>query len=396
MNADEYRPRSRYAEWALFAAAVAPQIAYTAVSPLTGTIAADYGVPSGAPIISVFLLGYALSMPLSGFIADAIGARRVLIIGLTGGGLAALVPLCAPGWAAMLVSRFLIGLLGCSSTVATRIYIQRSLPAARHVPALSLLAIGVAMCPYLAPLLGSGLGVTAGWRVLLGVLAAVLLAAAAMMVAAAPDPGHGEGVAGIHQILGSYRSALANRRFVTAALAIALVSMGYFAVLAHGAEALAARGIGAGAVGVLFAVAALGFVGGSTYLRRAGSRGRMASVVARAAAAGLAGAAIVAMAGIPAVPAAGTVALAAVGLAGVFAAAGVIIPATQVELVGIDLPRHAVASGLFFFIQLAGGAGYSMGLDAVGIATPVGLAVAVALPLAGILAVLRAARARGR
>lgn len=253
---------TRTAEWALLGAVVAPQL------------------------ISAFLLGYAISMPVSGFVADVIGARRLLIIGPVGVGLAALIPLLAPGWPAMLVSRFLIGLLGCASTVVTRIYIQRCLPGERHMPALSLLAIGVA---------------------------------------------------------------------------ISLVSMSYFAVLSHGAEAMAGHDIGSGLMGVLLGIAVMGFIGGTTFLGRTRSLRHPHALMA-AAVAGLVGA--------------------------------VIVAATQAELLELDLPRHAIASGLFFFIQLVGGAAYSMILDATSIAGPAQLSVAAIVPLAGILALLGVTRLR--
>lgn len=383
---------SRLVEYALLVAVMVPQLSNTSVSPLTGVIGGEYGVASGSQLISVFLLGYAISMPVSGFVADAIGARRLLIIGLTGAGIAALIPLVVPGWTAMLASRFLVGLLGCAATVVTRVYIRRGLAPDRHMPALTLLALGVAVCPCVAPLLGSGLGVSVGWRVLLGVLSALLFLAAVGMVAfVAPDSGRDEGVAGASEILGSYRAALTNGRFLAAALSISLVSMSYFSVLSHGAETLQPHGISSGLMGVLLGIAALGFISSSTYLRRTQSR-RAATLITVAASVGLIGSVILAASGIEALGTAGTFVIAAVGLAALFAAVGVIFPATQAELLVLKLPRHAIASGLFFFIQLVGGAVYSTLLDTIGISTPGQLSLAAILPLVGILAVMGVAQ----
>jgi len=104
------------------------------VSPLLPAIAGEYGVSIGAAGTSVtaFSLAYMVGAPLGGTLADRVGRRGVLVIGLTGFALANILTGLPLGFAPLLVARVIAGLFAAGVTPSLLALVGQSAPPARR------------------------------------------------------------------------------------------------------------------------------------------------------------------------------------------------------------------------------------------------------------------------
>ena len=136
----------------------------------------------GAPLVTAFLLGYVLVLPLAGRVCDALGRRPVLVACLLCFAAGSLLTAAAQGLEVAVLGRGLQG-LGAGGLVPPTLALVADLwpPSRRGVP---LGAVGAAqeLGAVLGPLLGAAVLAAAGWRAIfwgnavLGVLLAALLA----------------------------------------------------------------------------------------------------------------------------------------------------------------------------------------------------------------------------
>jgi len=136
----------------------------------------------GAPLVTAFLLGYVLVLPLAGRVCDALGRRPVLVACLLCFAAGSLITAAAQGLEVAVLGRGLQG-LGAGGLVPPTLALVADLwpPSRRGVP---LGAVGAAqeLGAVLGPLLGAAVLAAAGWRAIfwgnavLGVLLAAVLA----------------------------------------------------------------------------------------------------------------------------------------------------------------------------------------------------------------------------
>ncbi|OLR92276.1 MFS transporter [Actinokineospora bangkokensis] len=149
------------------------------VSPLLPAIAAAHGVSTGAAGTSVtaFSAAYVVGAPLGGALADRVGRRGVLVVGLTGFALANVLTGLPLGFAVLLVARVLAGLFAAGVTPSLLALVGQSAPPARRGVWLSTAMAGFLVSLTTGAPTGTAVAAALGWEAAflgLGVLTLVL------------------------------------------------------------------------------------------------------------------------------------------------------------------------------------------------------------------------------
>lgn len=164
--------------------------------------------------ISVYIFGLALGQLVYGPLSDALGRRPLLLAGLflyTLGGVAALL---APDLRTLLIARLLQALGGCAGLALGRAMVHDTHAPQEAVRALALLMLMMMVGPGLAPLVGSGLVLLGGWRMvcaLLALMGALTLWFAWRRVTETAVP---SGRVSVRRLWGDYAALLRSPRFV--------------------------------------------------------------------------------------------------------------------------------------------------------------------------------------
>ena len=122
--------------------------------------------------VTVFLAGFSLGMLFSGPISDRYGRRVVMLGGILLFVVASLACMLANTVESLILARFVQALGGGAASVLARAVVRDVYPPLEAIRKLSLMAMVTAIAPLLAPLLGSVLLASLGWR---GTFAALLL-----------------------------------------------------------------------------------------------------------------------------------------------------------------------------------------------------------------------------
>jgi MFS transporter, DHA1 family, multidrug resistance protein len=151
-------------------------LAIDAMLPALGVIAKDLGA-SGANdrqlIIGIFLLGAGLGALIPGTLADRYGRRPVLFACLTAYCLLNLACALAQDFSTLIVLRFLTGVFAVGLTVLPSAIIRDRFEGDRMARLQSLISMVFMIVPVLAPSLGQGVLLFAGWRWIFGIMASM-------------------------------------------------------------------------------------------------------------------------------------------------------------------------------------------------------------------------------
>ena len=115
-------------------------------------------------MISAFNLSYGAGQLPAGWLADRIGPRIVLTIGVAGVGLAGLLVGIAPTFPVMIILLILLGVTGGGYHPAAAPLLSASVSPKNRGRILGLHQIGGSASFFLAPLIAAGLAVALGWR----------------------------------------------------------------------------------------------------------------------------------------------------------------------------------------------------------------------------------------
>ncbi|MCA7898374.1 multidrug effflux MFS transporter [Burkholderia cepacia] len=302
--------------------------------------------------LTLYIVGYALSMLVSGPLSDRYGRRPVLIGGLCLYVVASVACACSTSIAAIVAARIFQALGGCCGTVVGRVIVRERFPAAMQATMLGRISAGMALSPVIAPLAGSALAEWLGWRGVFGSLAAGGVVAAAMVLRYLPEtrerdarPAPGAG------LLRTYAGLLRERRFLRYSLAISFAYCTYYPFIAESSTLFQRqRGVSGPVYAAIFGLTVLGYLIGSHVFARTGTRWKADAVIAAAAGVNLAGTAALWIGGAVAPTA---VAALVVPMFVVMIAVGIAIPACQFAVMQPYTTIAGTASGLFFFIQMA-------------------------------------------
>lgn len=302
--------------------------------------------------LTLYMVGYALSMLVSGPLSDRYGRRPVLIGGLCIYVVASVACALATSIPAIVCARIFQALGGCSGTVIGRVIVRERFPTAMQATMLSRISAGMALSPVIAPLAGSAVAEWLGWRGVFAWLASGGIVAMAMVLrhlpetresATRPEPGAG--------LLRTYGRLLSERRFLRYSLAISFVYCTYFPFIAESSTLFQRKmGVSGPGYAAIFGLTVLGYLIGSSVFRRSSGRWKADSVIASAACINLAGAVALWVGGAVAPASAAAI---VVPMFFVMIAVGIAIPACQFAVMQPYTKIAGTASGLFFFIQMA-------------------------------------------
>ena len=302
-------------------------------------------------ILTLYTLGSAISLLVSGPLTDRFGRRPVLLAGLFTYVVATVACALADSLGVLIIARLFQALGGCCTTVIGRVIVRDYFDRHEQARLLGLISMAMAVSPMAAPVLGSLLLPLVNWRglfVLLGLIGTVLYLVVYRRlpetrppeVAAAPPS----------NLLRIYAQLLRDRYFLRYSLAIGCVYSTYFPFISE-SSALLQRGfhLTATAYALVFAATISGYMLGANLFRRLVQRFEPDRLINAAIALNVLGSLLLALA---------TLALPQQWLAIVLpmvvimVSVGMVIPACQLSVLQPYGAIAGTASGLFFFTQM--------------------------------------------
>lgn len=306
--------------------------------------------------LSLYMLGYALSMLLGGPLCDRYGRRPVLLAGTALFLLASLACMLATCVEALMAARLVQALGGCCGTLVGRVMVRDRCAPEEQARLLGLLSMGIALSPMLAPPLGSLINHLLGWRGLFLCLSLVAAAAWLLMYKRlaetrppAPQPAAGE------NLLRLYLRLLSEAYFMRYSLAIGCLYCTYFPFILQSPALLQRQlGLSPGVYALVFAATVAGYLLGSRWFQRLAPRHGADRLISAACLLNLAGAGLLLLTRSLWPDSLWAIVLPMLAL---MFSVGLAIPACQLAILQPYAAVAGTASGLFFFIQMAMTAG---------------------------------------
>ncbi|MGA9980027.1 MAG: DHA2 family efflux MFS transporter permease subunit [Candidatus Sulfotelmatobacter sp.] len=115
-------------------------------------------------VLTSYLVANAIILPLSGWMANYFGRRRLLMMSVTGFTVASILCGLAPSLPALLFFRVLQGAAGGSLQPTTRAIMLEAFPREERGHAMALWGVGIVIAPIVAPMLGGWLTTDYSWR----------------------------------------------------------------------------------------------------------------------------------------------------------------------------------------------------------------------------------------
>ena len=181
--------------------------------------------------VGVYILGLAAGQLFYGPLSDHVGRRPVLIGGMLVYAAAGLAAALAPTVHALIAARAFQALGGCAGMVLGRAIVRDGAAPAEAARRLALMNLMVTVGPGIAPLIGTLLAETAGWRAIFLALALLGLANLGLGWRLVPESSGG-GAQGLHAVLRGYRQLLVSRRFLGFALGGGCATTAMYAYIA--------------------------------------------------------------------------------------------------------------------------------------------------------------------
>jgi EmrB/QacA subfamily drug resistance transporter len=158
-------------------------------------IAADFGVAAADVNITMtaYLMTVAMGIPLSGWFAERVGARKVFCLAITLFTLASMACAVSPDLTTLTISRIVQGAGGAMMVPVGRLLVLRGTPKSELLRATAFLVWPALLAPVLAPLVGGALTTYLSWHwiflINLPLGMAAFITALKIVPAVAGDPG---------------------------------------------------------------------------------------------------------------------------------------------------------------------------------------------------------------
>jgi DHA2 family multidrug resistance protein len=115
-------------------------------------------------VLTSYLVANAIVLPLSGWLANYFGRRRLLMLSVTGFTIASILCGLAPSLPALVFFRVLQGAAGGCLQPTTRAIMLEAFPREERGHAMALWGVGIVIAPIVAPMLGGWLTTDYSWR----------------------------------------------------------------------------------------------------------------------------------------------------------------------------------------------------------------------------------------
>ncbi len=236
--------------------------------PSLPALARDLHATAGQAQLTVaaFFTGLALGQLAYGPWSDRVGRRPPLLIGVAVYVAASIGCVMAPSVEALIGLRFLQALGACAGSVIARAAVRDRYEGHEMVHVFSLLMLVMGLAPVLAPFLGGALLLVGSWRLIFAVLAVLgsLIGAAVILRLRETRSPSTAAQARSESPLAAYLALLAQREVTGYVLAGALSGAALFTYIANAPDLLITTyGVPAQAFGWVFAVNAIGLIGGA-------------------------------------------------------------------------------------------------------------------------------------
>ncbi|GAB5337462.1 multidrug effflux MFS transporter [Pseudomonas fluorescens] len=301
--------------------------------------------------LTLYTLGSAISLLVSGPLTDRFGRRPILLVGLFLYVLATVACALANSLEVLIIARLFQALGGCCTTVIGRVIVRDYFDRHEQARLLGLISMAMAISPMAAPVLGSLMLPFISWRglfVVLGVIGAGLYLVVYRrlpetrppQVAAAPPS----------NLLRLYGQLLRDRYFLRYSLAIGCVYSTYFPFISE-SSALLQRGfhLSTTAYALVFAATISGYMLGANLFRRLVLRFEPDALISAAIGLNVLGSLLLAAA--TALLPADWLAI-VLPMVVIMVSVGMVIPACQLSVLQPYGAIAGTASGLFFFTQM--------------------------------------------
>lgn len=289
----------------------------------------------------VFFVALGAGQVVYGPVSDMLGRKRPLYFGLALFGVGSIGCALAPDVPTLIAMRFVQGLGACAGMVVPRAVVRDLHTGTEAARLMSMLMLVFSVSPILAPLTGSLLIESFGWRSVFWAVVVAAVFAAVLLSTSLPETRPPEERAGSSLVgaLQSYAVLLRDGHFVGLSLIGGFGVASFFAYLANSSFVLIDHyGLSPRQYSVAFAANAASFIGVSQLTARWGARfglARMVKVAVTAYAAVMAVALALQLAGVDSL--AVMLALLFVG----YGALGLVVPATMV----LSMEEHGAIAG---------------------------------------------------
>lgn len=255
--------------------------------PALPQVAADLNTTEAGAALTLtsYFIAFGIAQMIYGPMADAIGRKRPLLIGVVIFAVATVVAALAPtiGW--LIAARAVQGLGAATLMVVPRAVIRDVATGPEAARVMSTIMIVISVSPMLAPLTGSLVMAWGGWREIFAVLAAASLVSLGLILFVLPEtlhPEHRQPVR-VAPMLAGARRLLTDRRFMGLTM-IGGFGMASFFVFLSTASFVYTRQYGLSPTGfsLAFAANAIGFFTASQFAAPMASRFGMERVISLA------------------------------------------------------------------------------------------------------------------
>ncbi|CAH1664416.1 MULTISPECIES: multidrug effflux MFS transporter [unclassified Chelatococcus] len=209
-------PRPRVPLWLLASLTFSATLAMHIFVPALPQVAQDLSASVGAMqlTISLYILGLAVGQLIYGPIADRFGRRPTLIAGLSLYIMAGIAAAMAPSAHALIAARLFQAMGGCVGMVLSRAIIRDTSSPQDSVRSLALVNLFITAGPAVAPLIGSAVMSTAGWRFIFVLLALFGVMNIMFTVWLLPETRRAGGDNSVTTLARNYRSLLTSPAFL--------------------------------------------------------------------------------------------------------------------------------------------------------------------------------------
>ena len=221
------------------------------------------GIDGAQLTLAAYFLGLGTGQLVHGPLADRLGRRPPLFVGLVIYTIASGLCALATSIEALILLRLCQALAGCAGMVISRAIVRDVAHEIDPVKLMSRLMLIMGVAPILAPLMGGYLAAALGWRAIFWFLAGVGALALLCCVLFLPEtlPPEKRQRASVPAVMGSYLSLLRDRRFLATAAVSGLTMAGMFAYIAGSPFVfITVYGVPPEHYGLFFGAGAAGFI----------------------------------------------------------------------------------------------------------------------------------------